>query len=283
MDWFSETGRALQEGLGDFYTPVMAVLKILAILLAAFLFARLVKLGLAKLFARRSANRAGMDLKRVDTIQTLLSSVVRYVIYIIAGVAILTDVFQLTSVLAAAGIGGVALGFGAQSLIKDIISGFFIVFEDQFAVGDLVTIEDLSGTVENMELRVTKIRSSDGDLYIIPNGEIKRVINHTRGNKAVVVNIPVAYGSDVSEALEAAGRACKTAAGEFSTLVEEPKVLGITNLEREGLVLTITGKTLANEQWAVERRIRLLVREEFGRKDIEFYDKDRVIADKSKG
>lgn len=275
-------GESFFDKIGNFLAewpqPIKDAAKIIGILLAAFMVVRLGSYLIKRFFFRKSIFKNSIDQKKFNTMTSLMISVFRYVVYIIAAVTILTDVFNLTSVLAAAGVGGIAIGFGAQSLIKDIISGLFIVIEDQYAVGDLITVEGMNGTVEEMELRVTKLRNSNGDLYIIPNGEIKKVTNHTRGNRAVIADIPVAYSADTNRAFEVAQKVCEKVSGEFDTIVEEPKVLGITTMERDGFVIRIFAKTLPNEQWAVERRIRRLIKEDFDSNGIEFYDKDRIIS-----
>ena len=208
---------------------------------------------------------------------TLLISLFKYAIYIAAIIVSLSDILDLKAVLAAAGVGGVAIGLGAQSLIKDTISGFFILLEDQFAVGDLITIDNMTGTVERMELRVTRLKNYTGDLYIIPNGEIKRVINHTRDNKMVIVDIPVAYSSNIAKVNDIAQAVCDEVKDEFSVFAEEPTVLGITELASNNMNLRIVAKTLPNEQWAVERRIRLKLKERFEENRLEFYDKTAFL------
>lgn len=265
---------------GSVYNALVGAVRVIGIIVLAVLAIRLGSVIIKKVFEKQKSFKFSMDSKRIDTMSTLLVSVFRYTVYTIAGVVILSDIFQLKSVLAAAGIGGVAVGFGAQSLIKDVISGFFILMEDQFRVGDLVTIENMNGTVEEMELRVTKIRNFNGDLHILPNGEIKRVTNHTRGDKAVIVDIPIAYSSDIATAFEAANRVCEECAAEFGNLVEVPKLLGITDLGKESMNLRIIAKTLPNEQWEVERRIRRLIKEEFDKERIHFFDRERIAVDR---
>jgi small conductance mechanosensitive channel len=271
--------------LGDLYGPAMGLFKIVLIVILSALTVKIGSFAINKLLEKRKGTKRGEDMKKLETMSTLLKSVLRYGVYIVAAVIIFTDVFKMTSVLAAAGIGGVAVGFGAQSLIKDIISGIFIVFEDQYAVGDLITIDDLTGTVEEMELRVTKLRNYNGDLYIIPNGEIKKVINQTRGNKVGTVNIPLAYSTDTERAVEIADAVCLQVSGEFDTIVEQPKVLGITEMGRDGMNLMIIMKTLPNSQWEVERRIRKLVKDRYSEAGIEFFDRYRLVLgnDGSKG
>lgn len=263
----------------EFSGPVIAVVKTLGIAVTAVLLVKAGSFLIRKLFEKREKFRFAADNKRINTMATLLASLYRYAVYLVAGVVILSDVFELKSVLAAAGVGGIAIGLGAQSLIRDIISGFFILLEDQFAVGDLITIDSMNGTVEEMELRITKLRNFNGDLYIIPNGEIKKVVNHTRGNKAVLVDIPVAYTADMEKVFAAAGSVCKEAADEITNLVEAPQVLGITELGRESLNLRILAKARPNEHWQAEREIRKRVKETFDREGIVFSERSRVITE----
>lgn len=267
----------MEELMGGFFNPVMVILKVVGIIILSAIVVRVGSFIIRKIFEKQKSLRIDVDKKKISTMSTLIMSVFRYGVYIMAGVIILTDVFKLTSVLAAAGIGGIAVGLGAQSLIKDIISGFFIVMEDQFAVGDLVTIDGMNGTVEQMELRVTKLRNFNGDLYIIPNGEINKVINHTRGNKAVLVDIPIAYSADIGKAFGIAESVCTRVSGEFNTIVEQPRVLGITELGKDSMNLRIFAKTLPNEHWEVERRIRKLIKEEFSKENIQFYDRNKIL------
>lgn len=259
--------------LGSFYTPVTKLGKIIFIIIVAVIIARIGKLTIRKLFEKQKNFKFKMSDKKLDTMSTLIASVFKYVIYIGAALIILSDILDLKSVLAAAGVGGIAIGFGAQSLIKDTLSGFFILLEDQFAVGDLITIDNMTGTVEHMELRVTRLKNYNGDIYIIPNGEIKKVTNHTRDNKMVIVDIPVAYSASLERVYELARTVCDEVKEEFSVFTEEPSILGVTELGKQGINLRITARTFPNEQWAVERRIRLKIKEAFEKTDIQFYDR----------
>jgi moderate conductance mechanosensitive channel len=272
----------LKDVLGDMYIPIILVAKVMGILIISFLIVKTGSIIIRKVFEKQKTFKYKINEKRIDTMCTLLLSVFRYTTYLIAVVIIFTDVFNLKSVLAAAGIGGLAIGLGAQSLIKDVISGFFIVLEDQFVVGDRITIDTMTGTVENMELRLTKLRNFNGDLYLIPNGEIKKVTNHTRGDKAVIVDIPVSNNADIDEVFSIANSVCIKASKEFSTIVEEPRVVGITELSKDSLTIRIMAKTLPNEQWEVERYIRKLIREDFGKVQIEPSDKQRLIISENK-
>ncbi len=263
--------------LGDFYGPAMIVIKTVVVLIVAFALVKIGRVVIKKLFDKQKKLKFKIDDKRIDTISTLTISIFKYTVYIGALLIILSGILDLKAILAAAGVGGVALGFGAQSLVKDTISGFFILLEDQYAVGDTVTIEGLTGTVEHMELRVTRLKNYTGDLYIIPNGEIRKVINHTRDNKLVIVDIPIAYSSNMAKVTEIAKKVCDEVKGEFDKFTENPSILGITSLGEQNMNLRITARTLPNEQWEIERHIRLKIKEEFENNGLEFFDRTRLI------
>ncbi|OPX42095.1 putative MscS family protein YkuT [Ruminiclostridium hungatei] len=269
----------LKDFLGGFYNPVFKIGKIILIMIVALLIARLGKIVIRKVFEKQKNFKFKMSDKKLDTMATLIASVFKYVIYIWAILMILSDILNLKSVLAAAGVGGVAIGLGAQSLIKDTLSGFFILLEDQFAVGDLITIDTMTGTVEHMELRVTRLKNYNGDIYIIPNGEIKRVTNHTRDNKMVIVDIPVAYSTSLEKVYEIARKVCDEVKQEFTVFTEEPSILGITELGKQSINLRITARTYPNEQWGVERRIRMKIKEAFEKTDLEFYDRTLITKE----
>lgn len=274
---------ALKQELDILFEPAKAIFDMVVIFALAVLFIKVGSYIIKKFFEKQKSFKYKLDDKRIATMSTLSVSIFRYAVYIMAGVAILTRVtqaFNLQSVMTAAGIGGIAIGFGAQSLIKDVISGFFIIMENQFVVGDLITIDNMTGTVEEMELRVTKLRSFNGDLHVVPNGDIKKITNHVRGNKAVIVDIPVAYSANIDIATELAQKVCSVVTKEFETIVEAPNVLGITELGKESLNLRIFARALPNEQWAIERRIRKLIKEEFDRAGIEFFEKNKIIESK---
>ena len=268
----------MQETLGDFYGPAVIIFKIiLVIAIASFI----VKIGTAvikKVFNKQKGLKIKLSDKRVDTMCTISISVFKYTVYIAAILFVLVDIFNMTSVLAAAGVGGVAIGFGAQSFIKDTISGFFIILEDQYSVGDLITIDNMTGTVEDMELRVTRLKNANGDLCIIPNGEIKRVVNHTRDNKQVLVDIPIAYTANIEKVSEIAQSVCDKVKEEFDVLTDKPEFLGITSFAERSMNLRIVAKTKPNEQGAVERRIRMLIKQGFDDAGIQFYDRNNIIG-----
>lgn len=246
------------------------IIKAFSIIILSIMSVKIGSIIIKKAFEKQKKFRFNIGSRKLNTLSSLMISVFKYGVYIIAGVIILSDLFNIKSVLAAAGIGGVALGFGAQSLVKDVISGFFIIIEDQFAVGDMITIDNMTGTVEQIELRITRIRNFNGDLHIIQNGEIKRVTNHSRGNKAAIIDIPIAYSSNMNKVLEIASRICEEFKYQDDVIIEAPKVVGITEMSKEGMILRIMATTLPDDQWAVERELRKNINDEFIKNNIQF-------------
>lgn len=223
-----------------------------------------------------------MDEKKLNTLIGLTKSLVKYTIYIIMLISILNVLnIPTESILAAAGLGGLAIGFGAQNLVKDVISGFFILFEDQYGVGDYVTVDAAKGTVEDMGLRITKIRAFNGDLHIIPNGDIKTVVNHSRGNSLAIIDMGIAYETDIDKAMEI----LEKIGNEYyennkSTVVEQPEVLGIMNFGDSNLTLRMIARTAPLKHWTVERELRKNVLEAFEKGGIERPYPKRVYINK---
>jgi small conductance mechanosensitive channel len=193
---------------------------------------------------------------RAQTLIALTKSLLKYAVFFIAGIMILeTFGVDTSAILASAGILGLAVGFGAQSLVQDVISGFFIIFEDQFTVGDYVEAGEVTGVVEEVGLRTTKIRRWTGHLEIIPNGSIKRVTNYNRGHMLALVTVGIAYEEDIDKAIEVLRQAGKKAYEEMESIVEEPVVQGVTQLADSSVNIRTIATTLPGEQWAVEREL----------------------------
>jgi moderate conductance mechanosensitive channel len=198
--------------------------------------------------------------QRAQTVGSLLRSIASAVIGVLALMLVLGEVgFQLGPFIAGAGIVGVALGFGAQNLVKDFLSGIFMILEDQYGVGDVVDLGSATGTVESVGLRVTRVRDGNGTLWYARNGEVLRVGNHSQGFAQVTVDLPVPYGSDV----DAAGDAMQSVADELVTeqefadaILEGPKLLGVEKIEADTITLRLTIKVRPAEQWRVARALR---------------------------
>lgn len=243
-------------------------------ILAFYLLWRLCRIGIEK-YRRKNA-----DSQRAGTIYGILLSTLKYVIYFFASVAALETLFNfnLMSVLAAAGVVGIAVAFGAQSVVKDVITGFFILFEGEFEVGDLVTIDGFTGTVESITLRCTAIRNYLGDVYIIPNGSVEKVINHQKGSRALALDVEIAYESDIDTAAAVLGECCKKAAGELAEINGVPEVLGVVALGDSGVKLRALVPCVPGGQFAAERELLRRVKYAFDENGIEIpYNKIIVI------
>ena len=269
------------DGTNSVHLYFSIVLKILFIII----FWRIINVLLNKFINNifRFSPKFKMDDKKSNTLSSLMKSIVRYTIYIIMAISILNVLdIPTQSILAAAGLGGLAIGFGAQNLVKDVISGFFILFEDQYAVGDYVTISLATGNVEDIGLRITKIRSFNGDLHIIPNGEIKIVINHSRGNSLAIIDIGIAYEEDSDKAiniLKDIGE--RYYESNKDRVVEPPEVLGIISLGDSDVKIRMIVRTASLKHWSVEREIRKEVKEAFSKENIEIPYPRRVYINRT--
>ncbi|MEW6697401.1 MAG: mechanosensitive ion channel family protein [Bacillota bacterium] len=223
---------------------------------------------------------------RAQTLAGLLRSILRYGVYFVAAISII-EIFvpnAAKTVLAGAGILGLAVGFGAQNLVRDIITGFFILFEDQFAVGEYVTAAGITGTVEEIGLRVTKIREFGGQLHIIPNGIIDVVTNYNRGGMQAMVEIGISYEENVDRAIEV----LKQMSTEFAQtwaedLMEGPEVLGVVRFGESDVVIRVTAKTKPMRQWEIERQLRKRIKEVFDSEGIEIPYPRRVLISTTGG
>lgn len=254
-------------------------IKILIVLIAIRIIINLTNKLIDKTLRNRKGTNLFINNRRANTIGEVLKKVVKYLLYFI-GIMMILDMFNIntTSILATAGIGGLAIGFGAQSLVKDIITGFFILLEDQYAVGDYVKIESFEGTVEELGLRATKLRDFSGDLHIIPNGRVQVVTNKTRGAMRALVNISISYDEDIDRVVKILEKVCADIKLSNESVLDGPTILGITDLGESSISITIVAKAKPMEQWAVEREIRKKVKEAFNRENIKIPYPRRVIS-----
>jgi moderate conductance mechanosensitive channel len=210
--------------------------------------------------------------KRGHTISQLLRSVGRVVIVTIALLLTFNVFINIAPILAGAGILGLAISFGAQSLVRDVISGFFILLENQFAVGDVIEAAGKSGVVERITLRVVMLRDLEGTMHVIPNGEMKVVSNKTRGWARAVVDVSIPYTEDVDRII----RVVRDEAAQFSTdpvwglqLDGPVEVLGIEELRDNSVVIRTLLKTQPGSQWNVAREFRRRLKNRFDREAVE--------------
>jgi small-conductance mechanosensitive channel len=211
--------------------------------------------------------------QRTRTLLSLLRSIGVVLIFVVLVFMILNALgVQLGPLLAGAGVLGLAVSFGAQSLVKDVISGLFMLFENQFGVGDVIRIEGVSGTVEKMTLRVVVLRDVHGAVHIVPNGQITKVSNLTRSWSRAVLDVAVSHSQDpdrVIAVLREVGEELYADAEWKPLLVEEVQVPGIENLTDTAVTIRVMAKTLPLKQWDVARELRRRIKLRFDRDGIE--------------
>ncbi|MBI4408926.1 MAG: mechanosensitive ion channel family protein [Gemmatimonadetes bacterium] len=246
------------------------------ILVGAFIGYRLIKLFTRRLLTRRIEEEdpllKRMREQRAQTLAGLLSNVALVVIATVAGLTVLGTFIDIGPLLATAGVAGLAVSFGAQSLVKDIISGAFILVEGQFGIGDVVRVGDAAGMVEKITLRTTILRDLHGVVHIIPNGEITRLSNLTKAWSRAVIDVGVAYREDVDRVLDV----LRELGGELQAdpewgvlLLEPPEVLGVEAFGDSSVNLRMMAKTLPLKQWDVARELRRRIKKRFDAEGIE--------------
>ena len=203
-----------------------------------------------------------MQEKQGRTVAQLLRSIGRLLIIALALLMTLNQFINIAPILAGAGILGLAVSFGAQSLVKDFITGFFMLVENSVSIGDTVEVAGKTGTVERITLRVVRLRDVDGTLHIIPNGQITTVSNQTRGWSRAVVDVTVGYESDLDHALQVFREVAAALAHDpvWSRLLDgPPEVLGLQQLAERGVTIRTLLRTLPGKQWEVAREFRLRI------------------------
>ncbi|MGQ0717932.1 MAG: mechanosensitive ion channel family protein [Pseudonocardiales bacterium] len=206
--------------------------------------------------------------QRARTIGSVLRSGTTLVVYGVAITLVLGELgINLGPIIASAGILGIALGFGAQNLVKDFLSGMFMMVEDQYGVGDIVDLGEATGTVEAVGLRVTTLRDTSGTVWYVRNGEVLRVGNSSQGYSVAVVDLPVGHDADIPATTELAGRTAAELTAKGSALapdvLEPPEMLGVESIGSNGVTLRITTKVRAGRQWAVQRALLAGIKEAF--------------------
>jgi len=272
------------------------VIRIIVILVVSYLLVRVSRLVIRRVTNRmegdhaldavgRFRRRTGLSLldtgpiptvrrrQRARTMGSVLRSVVALIIWFTAFVMILDSLdVNFGPLLASAGVVGVALGFGAQSLVRDFLAGFFMLVEDQFGVGDVIDAGFASGTVEGVSLRTTRLRDVQGVVWHIPNGEIHRIANMSQQWSRALIDVPVAYDTDIDTAIEVIERSAGevTADPRFSPAVlSAPEVWGVESLDADRVVIRLVVKTRPLEQWRVARELRARIKAAFDEAGIE--------------
>jgi small conductance mechanosensitive channel len=253
-------------------------LRILLVLGGAYALARAARFLVARLptfMASRegTAVEKAEEEKRMTTITGLLSMLLTTVIMAIAVLIVLREIgLDITPILTGAGIAGLAVGFGAQNLVRDIITGFFMILENQVRVGDVAVINGKGGVVQEMRLRTVVLRSLDGTVHVIPNGVISELSNMTKDFSYAVLDVGVAYKEDTDHVVEV----LKEVAAELrqdpdyaSQLLDDLQVLGVDSLADSAVVIKVRIKTVPIQQWGVARELRRRIKKAFDAKGIE--------------
>ena len=218
---------------------------------------------------------------RATSLGQLAKNVTTVVVVTIAFVMVLGELgFNLAPLIASAGIVGVALGFGAQSVVADFLSGVFMLLEDQYGVGDIVDLGEASGTVEDVHLRVTRLRAVDGVVWYVRNGEVIRVGNMSQNWSRALLDIGVSYDSDVPRVKQLIDEEAHRLAAEepWSELIlDEPEVWGVEQLSADAIVVRMVIKTLPGEQWGVARELRQRIKARFDAEGVEIPFPQRTV------
>jgi moderate conductance mechanosensitive channel len=229
----------------------------------------------------RAASHRKMSSGRIITLQKLVVNLFSYIlIFVFAGIVFKQFGLEIGTLIAGAGVVGLAIGFGAQGLVSDVVTGFFILLEKQMEVGDYVTIGGVDGIVEEVGLRTTHIRAFDGTLSYMPNREISTIQNHSRGNMRALVDIGIAYEENIDQAVKVLQEACDRVKANNENIVEGPNVLGVQALGSSDVVIRIISKTRNGEQWAVERELRQALKEALEANGIEIPYPHQVNVEK---
>jgi small conductance mechanosensitive channel len=203
---------------------------------------------------------------RAESIGTVLAGVVAVVVWVVAIFAIASVLgVDLAPLLAGAGVAGIALGFGAQSLVRDCISGLFMLLEDQYGIGDQVDLGAASGTVEQVSLRTTVLRGVDGTVWHVPNGEVRRVGNQSKLWSMAVIDVDIATGADLDAARDHVLRAAVALAAQpewSGDVLEPPRLLGVESIRAEGVTVRLVVKSSPGRQWALQRALRESIKRE---------------------
>lgn len=258
-------------------------LRVVGLLFAAQVASTVFALVLRELFIREGS-QDGEEMQRRLTVLPLVASIARYVIF---GFSIVMSLTQFgidpMPVLAGAGVAGVAIGFGAQSLITDLVSGLFILWESYFVVGDYVQIGERAGVVEAISLRVTSLRDDEGRVHFVPNGKIEGIVNYSKGYVAAEVGVTVGYEEDLDKVYAALEEVSAWVAENVSDALEPPEIEGVDELGEIGIVVKLSTKVKPGKHLTTARIIRKRIKEIFDLRGIAFARPRRVIHLLSEG
>ncbi|MBF0747365.1 mechanosensitive ion channel family protein, partial [Gemella sp. 19428wG2_WT2a] len=245
-------------------------------IILAFIIIKILHKLIEKFFTTKyGTKRVGKSNKRAKTMVNLLQNVVSYVVWFIVATTILSNLgIRVESIIAGAGVVGLAIGFGAQALVKDVITGFFIIFENQFDVGDYVKINTTGttvaeGTVQSIGMRSTRILSFEGDLTILPNGTMNEIVNFSIHNGMAIVEIPVSIKEDLDKVEQKLEVFLPTIKEKYAIFVNEPEILGVETVTAGEATIKIAGETEPNAHGTGARILRREIKSFFDKEGIQ--------------
>ena len=276
----------IEEIEAAFRTAAVPIILVIVAALLLVRFARpLIRRVLRRLFESEAKFATNNQLtaaevkKRVDTIETLGVSTIRLVVVVLV-VGLVMALLNLGELVAALGLVLAAIAFAGQDFVRDYLAGFFILVENQFSVGDVVTVAGVSGTVEDFTLRRTTVRDVNGTLHTVSNGEIRVASNQTRGFAGINLDVPIAYGADVEQAMtliDGVGTALAADPVWASRILEPPTAIRVGAFGDIGMSITVRGRVLAGEQWAVTGELRRRVYAAFATAGIRLPSREIVV------
>lgn len=251
-------------------------LAIVAILAAAFIIRRFsgmfIERAVRKLVVTDRYTNTEAEKKREDTLINVFNGAISVLVWVMAGLMVLSEAgLDIGPMLAAAGVAGLAFGFGGQYLIKDLISGFFIIMENQYRVGDVACIGDKCGLVEKVNLRLTVLRDLDGTVHHIPNGEVAKASNLSKGFSRVNINIGISYNSNLEKVIKVVNKVGEDMASDpdwRDFIKEAPKFLRVDDFADSAVVIKILGETEPLKQWDVTGELRKRLKIAFDKEGI---------------
>jgi len=254
------------EGNGIELGLASAIIAIVAVVLWVIIGIVFIKISKLVVFRIMRPDKHGV---RALTIAKLLSNIVKYLIWFVVVIISLTELsIDITPFIASAGVIGLAIGFGTQEIVKDFITGFFIIFDQSFDVGDIIEVDGFKGTVQELGLRITRIRNWKGELKIINNGDIQTLINYSKADSIAIVDFGVAYETDLLKLQDLMEPLLDQIKNSYEDITDSPSFLGVTELADSSINLRVIAKTKPMQHFAVERGIR---------KDIVVYFKEHGI------
>lgn len=259
----------------DSYLPAAQIGgRIVLIVLLAWLMRSLVRRVLGKVgerIAQQTDDPGGT--RRAQTLVKVLGYLLSVIVFVVTGLLVLGEFgISVAPLLGAAGVAGIAIGFGAQSLVKDFFTGFFLLLEDQIRTGDVVTVAGCSGSVEEVNLRYIRLRDYEGTVHYVPNGLITTVSNLSRGFSYAVMDLGISYGSNIDRAIEIikqTGAQMRSETTWLASLIEDIEIAGVDRLDNSAVVIKCRFKTRALDQWKVRREFLKRIKVAFDANDIE--------------